>query len=182
MWDVATKFPARIPTATTPLECAELFQTVQACEKITGDMAEVGVFRGGTAAIMLAASLKRLHLFDTFEGLPQSEAQFSKGEWAGSLSEVQRNLREWPGRVEFHAGLFPDSARGLDHLTFSFVHLDMDLYAGTRSALDWFWPRLQRGGDYPLSEGVVRAFDEFFDGRQETFFPLSGNQCMAVKI
>jgi hypothetical protein len=35
--------------------------------------------------------------------------------------------------------------------------------------------------DYPLSDGVVRAFHDFFDTRQETFLPLSGNQCVAVK-
>src|SRR5882757_11110760 len=60
-------------TATTPLECVEIHNGVQAVEKIPGDMAEVGVFRGGTAAVMLNAShRKHLHLFDTFAGLPES--------------------------------------------------------------------------------------------------------------
>ena len=64
----------------TPLECVELFNAVTACEKLPGDMAEAGVYRGGSAAVMLAASrLKRLHLFDTFEGLPHAEAGFSAG-------------------------------------------------------------------------------------------------------
>jgi O-methyltransferase len=63
----------------------------------------------------------------------------------------------------------------------------MDLYAGTKAALEWFWPRLSRGGailshDYPLSDGVVRAFHEFFDSRPEPFVPLSGGQCVAVKL
>src|SRR5208282_6775790 len=50
--------------ATTPLECTEIFNAVEACEKIPGVMAEAGVYRGGTAAVMLAASpVKRLHLF-----------------------------------------------------------------------------------------------------------------------
>jgi hypothetical protein len=47
----------------------------------------------------------------------------------------------------------------------SFVHLDLDLYDSTLAALEWFWPRLEKGG----SSTYVRAFT------------LSGNQCLAVK-
>lgn len=182
----AVEILGRIPTGTTTLECVEILQIAACCQKIPGDMAEAGVYRGATAALMLSASNKRLHLFDTFEGLPQSENQFEKGEWRGSESDVRRNLNKWIDRLEFHAGLFPESAAGLEELRFSFVHLDLDLYESTRAALEWFWPRLMPGGillshDYPLSEGVVRAFHEFFDERKEPFVPLSGNQCIAVK-
>ncbi len=185
-WAAASEMPRRIPTGTTPLECAELFNAVAACEKVNGDMAEAGVYRGGTAAVMLSASRRRLHLFDTFEGLPHGEGQFEKGEWLGSRTDVERNLGEWPGRVEFHPGLFPASAANLGDYRFSFVHLDLDLYDSTLAALEWFWPRLEPGGillshDYPLAEGVVRAFHQFFDSRPEPFLPLSGNQCLAVK-
>ena len=131
--------------ATTPLECVEIFNAVQACEKIPGDMAEAGVYRGGTAAVMLAASkAKRLHLFDTFEGLPNAEGGFAAGEYRGSVDEVRANLSPWADRIDTHKGLLPH--------------------------------------DYPLVEGVVRAFHEFFDSRPEPFVPLSGNQCIAVKI
>jgi O-methyltransferase len=183
----ATKILGMIPAGTTTLECVELLQAVGSLEKVAGDMAEAGVYRGATAALMLSASGKRLHLFDTFEGLPESENQFEKGEWTGSESDVRKNLGKWVERLEFHRGLFPASATGLEDLRFSFVHLDLDLYESTRAALEWFWPRLALGGailshDYPLSEGVVRAFHEFFDKRREPFIPLSGNQCLAIKI
>lgn len=178
----------KVYAAATPLECTELYNAVAACEKTAGDMAEAGVYRGGTAAIMLAASArKRLHLFDTFAGLPHGEGRFRAGEWSGSVEDVSRNLAEWEGRFELHRGFFPDSARGLEDLRFSFVHLDLDLYDSTIAALEWFWPRIAKGGillshDYPLVDGVVRAFHEFFDLRTEPFFPLSGNQCLAVKL
>lgn len=186
-WRVAVDTPKKIPLATTPLECVELFQAAMACHKIQGDMAEAGVYRGGTAAILLSASAeKRLHLFDTFAGLPSSEGKFEKGDWTGTLAEVKRDLSEWHDRLDFHPGFFPESAVGLEDLRFSFVHLDLDLYASTISALEWFWPRLNRGGallshDYPSSDGVVRAFHEYFDPRGEVVFPLSGDQCFAVK-
>lgn len=174
-------------TATTPLECAELFQATVGCNKISGDMAEAGVFLGGTALVMLSASPnKRIHLFDTFEGLPHGEGEFQAGEWKGSMADVKRTLADEARRLEFHAGLFPASAEGLEHLRFSCVHLDLDLYDGTLAALQWFWPRMNSGGvllshDYPLSDGVVKAFHEYFDGRTEPFIALSGNQCLAVK-
>src|SRR3954449_7805148 len=92
--------------ATTPLECVELHNAVAACEKIPGDMAEAGVYLGGTALVMLSASSsKPLHLFDTFEGLPHDEGKFSSGEWAGSIPEVKRNLSQYEDRIELHRGL-----------------------------------------------------------------------------
>jgi O-methyltransferase len=177
----------RTYTATTAIECAELYQAVASCDKAAGDMAEAGVFLGGTAIVMLAASPgKRLHLFDTFEGLPHGEGYFEAGEWEGSIQDVRQNLSEYESRLAFHAGLFPESAAGLENLTFSCVHLDLDLYDSTLAALEWFWPRMVSGGvlishDYPFADGVVKAFHEFFAKRTEPFIPLSGNQCLAVK-
>jgi O-methyltransferase len=174
-----------IDTTTTPLECSEIWQWAKSLEKIPGDMAELGVYNGATAAIMLkAAPSKTLHLFDTFEGLPDSEGKFDKGEWNGSLESVKRNLSQWKG-VVYHTGFFPASADQFE-ARFSFVHLDADLYMSTKAALEWFWPRLNIGGailshDFPLSEGVVRAFNEFFRDKPEPFIPLSGSQCVAVK-
>lgn len=175
-------------TATTPLECVELFNAVRATEKIPGDLAEAGVAAGGTALVMLRASAaKRLHLFDTFEGLPHGEGEFAHGEFAASIGDVRAALWRHASRLELHPGLFPASAAGLEDLRFAFVHLDLDLYDSTQAALEWFWPRMEPGGillshDYPLSDGVVRAFDEFFADRPEPFLPLSGNQCLAVKL
>jgi len=164
----------------------EIWQWAKACEKIPGDMAELGVYNGATAEIMLKACSKTLHLFDTFEGLPDSEGKFDKGEWNGSLDSVKRNLSPWHSRVDYHVGLFPQSAAQFES-TFSFVHLDADLYSSTKAALEWFWPRMNPGGailshDYPISEGVVRAFHEFFANKRETFVPLSGSNCVAVKL
>lgn len=80
-------------TATTPLEGVEIDSALRATQLIPGEMAEVGVYKGGTAALMLAAEpKKRLHLFDTFEGLPGGGDYLVKGEYAGSVGEVSRTL------------------------------------------------------------------------------------------
>jgi hypothetical protein len=184
-WRAVVSVP--IHTATTPLECAEIFEAVRSCEKIDGDMAEAGVYLGGTAALMLtASSAKRIHLFDTFDGLPGTEGRFEKGDWSAGVEQVRRNLDRWSDRIEFRPGFFPQSAAGAEHLRFSFVHLDLDLYQSTIDALRWFWPRMNPGAallshDYFTSPGVVRAFEEFFSDRPEAFLPLSGRQCIAFR-
>ncbi len=173
-------------TATTPMECAEIYQAVLACEKIPETWRRL-VF---SSEELLSSYFP--HRKNAFISLIPSrasrmgEGDFQAGEWTGSLPDVKRNLAEHESRLEFHPGFFPASTAGLDELRFSFVHLDLDLYDSTIAALEWFWPRLASGGillshDYPLADGVVRAFHEFFDGRVEPFIPLSGNQCLAVK-
>jgi hypothetical protein len=53
----------KIGSGTTPLECAELHNAVRACQKIPGALAEAGVYKGATAAVMLSASAgKQIHL------------------------------------------------------------------------------------------------------------------------
>jgi len=146
-WKNVEEWTQKIHIATTPLECVEIVQVAAALGSVEGDMAEAGVYMGGTAALILeAVPAKTMHLFDTFEGLPGSENQFSQGEWAGSVDQVRSNLSQWSNRLEFHRGLFPKSAAGLEEKRFSFVHLDLDLYQSTIDALNWFWPRMQING------------------------------------
>lgn len=179
---------ARAGTPTTPLECIQIFQVVAALEKVPGDLAEVGVFRGTTGEIILRASAqKRLHLFDTFAGLPHGEGQLRQGEYSESLTTVQNRLANYRSRVSLYPGLFPsETGKSVDTVRFSFVHLDVDLYDATFASLQFFWPRLNPGGvvlshDYPRLEGVAQAFDGFFSDQQASVIPLSGYQCMAIK-
>src|SRR3989344_4846708 len=49
-----------------------IYRTVKNTSKIKGDIAEVGTYQGGSSKIICEAKGKRaLHLFDTFEGLPE---------------------------------------------------------------------------------------------------------------
>jgi hypothetical protein len=75
-------------------EAYQLFATVKAVAKIQGDIAEVGVFKGGSAKLICEAKgNKRLHLFDTFEGIPKVETidtpKFYKGQYSSSLEDVK---------------------------------------------------------------------------------------------
>jgi hypothetical protein len=161
-----------------------------------GALAEAGVYRGGSAKILCAAKGDApLHLFDTFAGMPAvnpaMDGAFRAGDFADStLAHVQKFLAAYPN-VHFHAGIFPASAAALTdpELVFKFVHLDLDLHASTRDALEWFYPRIARGGllvshDYGdvTVPGVKRAFDEFFRDKPEPVVPLWFSQVVVTKL
>src|SRR5215467_10155400 len=125
-----------------------LYQLVLKTRKVPGAIAELGVYRGGSARLI--ASLKgdkELHLFDTFEGMPEVRADadphHSSGDFGGSwLEEVKRYLSGFD-RIFFYQGFFPDSAKELAKtpIRFSLVHLDVDIYESTKAGLEFFYPR-----------------------------------------
>lgn len=131
-------------------EAYQVFMAVKKTEKIKGDIAEVGVYQGGSAKIICEAKgSKLLHLFDTFEGLPEfSEADtghYHKGEFLASLKKVKIYLKKYQN-VYFYKGLFPLTAKPIRNKRFSFVNLDVDLYESTLSCLKFFYPRMNGGG------------------------------------
>jgi hypothetical protein len=178
------------PLLLDPAEACQLISALRATERIDGDVAEVGVAYGASARLMASHLGDRtIHLFDTFEGLPQpggwDSAKFEKGNFQCGLESVREYLRGLP--VVFHKGLFPDSAATARDLRFSFVHLDVDLYQSTLEGLKFFYPRLCPGGilishDYLTSTGVDRAFAEFFEDKPEPVIELTGYQAMMVKL
>lgn len=138
------------------IEAYNLFMAVRRTEKVAGDIAEVGTFAGGAAKIICEAKRnKTLHLFDTFEGLPNLTAvdnpkQFHKGLYSASLEGVRSYLNKYKN-VKFYKGLFPSTVDPIKNTKFSFVHIDVDLYESTVCSIEFFYPRMNKGGGYNLS-------------------------------
>jgi hypothetical protein len=159
-------------------------------EKIEGTLAEVGVFRGGSAKLICEGKGSReLHLFDTFGGLPEpgevDSSIFWRGQHKAAMEPVQQYLHRY-SNVYFHKGRFPSTAAPVERKRFCFVHLDVDLYEATRAGLQFFYPRLNPGGvlishDYNES-GVRRAIEEFFRDKPEIVMQQpAGSQCFIVR-
>jgi hypothetical protein len=58
------------------------------------------------------SSLRLIHLFDTFQGLPlpgHQDPSFTEGQFACSLEQVKASLSQYQNS-RFYKGLFPDSA------------------------------------------------------------------------
>ena len=153
--------------------------TAQALKQSSGSMAEVGVYKGGSARAMLEVmeqrrAHRRMYLFDTFSGLPEpgprdAPGKGHAGQFAAGLDEVMATLEQWEDRVRYHVGMFPESAATLEHTFFSIVHVDVDLEESVRACCKWFAPLMCRGGimifdDYasPVWQGVKPVVDAHF--------------------
>lgn len=166
---------------------AGLRDALLATRRLPGDMAELGVFRGGSARFMAHfAAGKTLHLFDTFEGLPADcpEGRHRAGEFAGPAGEVRQRLAGFP--VELHTGVFPATTAALADVRYACVHLDADLYESTRAAIAYFWPRMVAGGRIVFDDwlwrdtpGVTRAIQEAF--RDDEIEETALHQCQVKK-
>ena len=174
------------------LSCDEAF-VLQALARaqvgLGGDFAEVGVFEGASARLLAEVKgANTLHLFDTFEGLPQPgkrEGRFTKGMFDARIDTVRSRLAPYD-RISFHQGFFPETARPVAARRFSFVHLDVDLESSTLAALDFFYDRMVPGGiivthDFSTIPGVARAFERFLGNRREKVIELPTSQAFVIK-
>lgn len=129
---------------------------------LDGDMAEFGVYKGGISLGMAIKDPRRqLYLFDTFEGIPDRSAQdepHGPGDFGDtSYTAVKTMLKNqrmhggYPmGQVTLVQGIFPESAEHAFEFSetpsFSFVHVDADHYQSTYDAIEWFYPKMVKGG------------------------------------
>ena len=144
------------------------------------DIAEVGVYSGGSASFInrMKDPNQKLYLIDTFEGLKDCQEQDQGGRvWNGladSLKELNVTFEDVKSRfdgenVEFIKGYFPECAPAeFENKTFGFVHLDVDTYLSTLNCLNYFYPKMIDGGvivvhDYinEHAPGVSKSVDEF---------------------
>jgi len=156
--------------------CYVLLQLLNQALHFTGDIAEVGVYKGGTAKLINnfmkthRASWKLLHLFDTFEGMPEVDPTkdcHRKGDFNDtSLDAVAQLIGSW--QTQFHQGLFPESAWEVKDQKFCFVHVDCDIYSSVKACCEFFYPKIEKGilvfDDYGSAScpGAKAAVDEFF--------------------
>ena len=176
------------------LDAYVIYQLLQSAVNLPGDMAEVGVYRGGMALIIANSAQskhKRLHLFDTFAGMPATDREkdwHRPGDFADtSLEEVTETLSGF-NRISFYQGLFPDTADPIKTSTFCFVHIDVDIYRSVRDCCEFFYPRMETGGvmlfdDYGkfTCPGAKLAVDEYFTDKPEKPYYLPSGQCFVHK-
>jgi predicted O-methyltransferase YrrM len=179
---------------------------------IPGDFVECGVYAGASSALMARAIIdfefgpeyhftdrdhwaitefktRRVHLFDSFQGMPESQpidAELHargdvKGSASVSLPTVQANMQRWgipPELLVYHPGWFEQTIRMvatavhiLDSRTdpphpgrIAVLRLDADLYSSTQVIMKHLYPLVSPGGwiicdDYDLS-GARLAVNE----------------------
>lgn len=180
---------------------------------VSGDVAEAGVDYGDCSWIINEVFPERkFYLYDTFSGFDQHDIEIEKHHQYTSIeffesanyfkrtqfktSEeqieyVQKRLKH-PANAVFKKGYFPETAREDENNLFAFVSLDMDLYQPILSGIEFFYPRLNKGGymmihDYNHREfhGIKKAVAEcekIFGIIPKFPLPDQGGSIVIVKI
>lgn len=177
-------------------------RNVKDCRSVL--LAEVGVFRGGTARFAinclkeLGISDFQMHLFDTFEGHASKDinSQYDRTDThtpglfgKTSLEGVKAALGDLSG-VHFHKGRFADTCGVIEEKVFDYVHLDVDLYEPLVHALAFFADKVSVGGwlivdDYGFltCPGAKLAVDDFLAQHKNfTSLILLSGQCVLIRV
>ncbi len=185
---------ARRNTLVDIYRCYELWSLVaQAAKAGSGDILEVGVWRGGTGAILAqrakSLGLKgRVYLADTFQGVVKTgakDAGYKDGEHSDTSKELVESLLRGLGlSAELLVGIFPeDRPAELDQKDFIFCHIDVDVYESANDIFEWVWPRLRPGGIVVFDDcgffrcaGITRLCEELKSRSDNLYYyNLSGH-------
>lgn len=174
-----------------------IYQSIVSTSKLDGDIAELGVYKGGSAKLISQHAFKlspqkKIYLLDTFEGLPAPTEGIDTHKEKDFVDTDIKSVKEFlkdSNNVLLLKGLFSNTLPNLKDKKFSFVHIDADLYKSVMECLEFFYHRVVKGGiiisdDYGFLScpGAKKAVDEFFKDKIETPIYLLTGQCLIQKI
>ena len=182
--------------------CYELWSLVEQSAKLAeGALMEVGVWRGGTGAI-LAKQAARLgikepvYLCDTFTGVVKAglnDPVYKGGEHADSSRSVVENLINGQlhlNNIRILEGIFPNqSSQHVTDAKIRLCHIDVDVYQSAEDIVAWVWSRLPIGGilvydDYGFegTRGITRHVDDQKSLPDRYLFHNLNGHAVIVKI
>lgn len=180
--------------------CYELWQLVAESRKLKGALIEIGVWRGGTAALIAkSAELcdinSTVYLCDTFTGVVKTSNKdpvYKGGEHADTSQEIVEDLvnKLKLSNVKILTGIFPDdTAKFVNEDKFRFCHIDVDVYQSAKDIINWIWPKMTVGGivlydDYGFEgcEGVTRFVNEEKKKKDRVVIHNLNGHAIVVKI
>ena len=143
-----------------------------------GVIVECGVGVGFSLIVISHLTKNKIYAFDSFEGFPEKVSEkdksvsdtvdlnnvlkYSKFHYKYMSEDiVKQNLiknnikNEYiQNSIKMKKGFFPNSFEGFNE-KISFLHLDVDLYESYRECLNFFFPKVVKGG--------IITFDEYID-------------------
>lgn len=182
--------------------CYELWKLTEQVSKFKhGSIIEIGVWRGGTGAL-IARQAKKLgiedpvFLCDTFSGVVKSgpNDSFYKG---GEHSDTSREITEelifdtmGLDNVKILHGIFPDeTAHIVDNIKFRLCHIDVDVYNSARDIVDWIWEKMIPGGlliydDYGFvsCDGITKYVNEQMQLNDRLVFHNLNGHAVVIKL
>jgi hypothetical protein len=188
----------------------ELLQYFLATLPIAGARAECGAYRGATALLLCHAQRAQqadfrgedFYLIDSFSGTSNSvepdlipvrqadgsarqQAFFPVGKSDTSPDLVRSFFADYPG-AQICAGWIPQVFAALPEREWAFVHLDLTLFEPTLAALEYFYPRLRRGGvifcdGSIFCPGAHKAWEQFCTRHDIPFIVLGHRETIIVR-
>jgi O-methyltransferase len=159
---------------------------------VEGDLVEVGCNEGQSSVLITKViksfdSSKKLHVYDSFEGLPSARTEdgnsYKKGDLATTQDVLVNNFKLHSLELPIiHNGWFDNTLPDGLPEKICFAHLDGDLYDSILVSLKYVYPRLSKGAVCLIDDycdpsinpdgwnylpGVKKACDEFMADKPE---------------
>ena len=133
-----------------------------------------------------------MHLYDSWDEMRERELIESEKNLIGKYSNLnieitQKNLDKFSENVIYHQGYIPDSFETTKNSPelINYLHIDLNSSLPTIKTLEYFFPRLERGGviifdDYGWSgySDTKKTVDSFFNERPGIFMKLPTGQAV----
>jgi O-methyltransferase len=183
--------------------CWELWTLVGQSAKLKGDIIEIGVWRGGTGAILakkaaLCGIDGLVYLCDTFRGVVKAgtnDSCYKGGEHGDTSRQRVEDLLLHQlklNNVRILEGIFPDdTASAIEERQprFRLCHVDVDVYQSANAVMDWIWDRMDTGGmvvydDYGFEgcEGITKFVNEQSAERDRLVLHNLNGHAVVVKL
>ena len=181
--------------------CFELWSLVEQSKKVDGCLIEIGVWRGGTGALIAQRAKldgragEHVYLCDTFSGVVKAskkDSAYKGGECADTSQRIVKRLLDDLGltNVTMLEGIFPEqTAHLIKESTFRFCHIDVDVYQSAKDIIDWIWHKMSIGGiivydDYGFAgcDGITKYVEEQTNDRDRIIMHNLNGHAVVVKI
>lgn len=171
---IGIDWPQHAPCMIGPIRLSNVQDCVETilADGVPGDLAECGVFRGGTTIFMRAllkvagVSDRNVWVMDSFAGLPPEQAQSEgftgpeQARLAVPFEEVAGNFTAYgllDEQVRFLPGWFSESLPTAPVKELALLRMDADLYSSTIDILTHLYPKVVPGGFVIVDDWTLPA-------------------------
>ena len=181
--------------------CYELWSLTEQVLKLKeGDFIEIGVWRGGSGALVakkveLSGQDSKVYLCDTFEGIVKKsdmDTHYANGDYSDTSKEIVMDLINTLEikNVEILKGIFPDyTSHLLEDKKFRYCHIDVDVYKSAEDIVDWIWDKMVPGGvmvydDYGFytCEGIRKHIDKQMKKKDRLILHNLNGHAVVIKL
>lgn len=134
-------------TAVGPDRCFILYQLAKHAISRIGDIAEIGVYRGGTARLLAKTTNKPVHIFDTFGGMPVTDKEkdlHCAGDFSDTSFQFVKKYLEDCTNLKIYPGFFPIRPDLLQTCNFALFTLTLIFSNLYMTAVSFFIQELYR--------------------------------------